>query len=190
LGIFGVLLYYVKFQGGLDAVKSEVEMINAVKIILPIYLIVASFFFMVQDYAKIHVVEKDPNWLFFPFWRSFSFVCKNFLKVYPLYLLNVFTFALVFIAFWYFRFSNNMDTVATLALTFALGQTFIFGRIGTKMLNLGSATLMYQSIMQKEREKEREKKRIEEEETQSDALSQNETPIIPLPIQQKEEEEE
>lgn len=149
LALFSSLIYFGWFHDGLDGVESEVEMVNAVKIIVPIYLIIASFFFMVQDYAKIHVVHKNPNWLFFPFWQSFGIVFKNFLKTYPLYLLNALTFALVFISFWYFRFSNNMDSVATLALTFALGQTFIFSRIGIKMLNLGSATLMYQSIMEK-----------------------------------------
>ena len=152
LAAFSALIYYSKFHEGLDAVGSEAEMINAVKYMLPIYLIVASVFFLIQDYAKIHVVHKKPNWLFFPFWRSFSIVFNNFLKTYPLYLLNILTFALIFSTFWYFRLSNNMDNSGAVALTFALGQAFVFARIGTKLLNLGSATLMYQSIMEKELE--------------------------------------
>ncbi len=154
LGAFSALVYFGKFHQGLDGAESEVEMINAVKYILPVYLIFASFFFLIQDYAKIHVVQKSPNWLFFSFWRSFAIVFKNFRKTYPLYLLNMSTFAVIFVAFWYFRFSNNMESGGAIALTFAVGQAFVFGRIGTKLINLGSATLMYQSIMKDELEKE------------------------------------
>lgn len=185
LSVFGVLIYYGKFQGGLDAVQSEVEMINAVKYMLPIYLIVASIFFMIQDYAKIHVVHKDPNWLFFPFWRSFSIVFGNFFKTFPLYLLNVLTFAIIFSAFWYFRSSTNMENSGAIALTFVVGQAFIFGRIGTKLINLGSATLMYQSIMKKELEAEENS-----EEDQSDiAALGSEALIFELSDREKEEEE-
>jgi hypothetical protein len=153
-GVFFAIVYFSVFKGGLDAVESEVDMINVVRFTLPVYLIFASFFFMVQDYAKIHVVHKNPNWLFRSFWKSFAIGFKNFLKTYPLYLLNILTFAIVFIAFWYFRFSNNMDNIAAIGLTFAIGQAFIFARVGTKLLNLGSATLMYQSIIKKELEQE------------------------------------
>ncbi len=151
-GVFSTLIYYGKFQNGIDGVSSEAEWINAIKFMLPIYLIVASLFFLIQDYAKIHVVHKNPNWLFFSFWRSFSIVFNNFLKTYPLYLLNMITFAIIFSAFWYFRFSNDMNNPTAIALTFVIGQAFIFARIGTKLLNLGSATLMYQSIMKEELE--------------------------------------
>jgi hypothetical protein len=185
LGVFGVLIYYGKFQQGLDGVQSEVEMINAVKYMLPIYLIFASFFFLIQDYAKIHVIHKNPNWLFRSFWKSFAIVFNNFLKTYPLYLLNVFTFTAIFIAFWYFRFSNNMDSGAAIALTFAVGQAFIFARIGTKLLNLGSATLMYQSIMKEELEKET----IALGEVTESTTSESEALVFELSEQKKEEEE-
>jgi hypothetical protein len=185
LGAFSILIYFGKFHQGLDGVESEVEMINAVKYMLPIYLIFASFFFLIQDYAKIHVIHKNPNWLFRSFWKSFAIVFNNFLKTYPLYLLNMLTFAIIFIAFWYFRFYNNMDNVAAIALTFAVGQAFIFARIGTKLLNLGSATLMYQSIMKEELEKEA----IENDEDIKDGSPENEALVFELSEQKKEEEE-
>jgi len=186
LSAFSVLIYYGKFHQGLDGVESEVEMINAVKYMLPIYLIFASFFFLIQDYAKIHVVHKNPNWLFFSFWRSFAIVFNNFLKTYPLYLLNMLTFAIIFVAFWYFRFSNNMDNVAAIALTFAIGQAFIFARIGTKLINLGSATLMYQSIMKNELENET----IDLVDDLESPPLEGEALIVGLSDRKKEEEEE
>ena len=174
LGLFLMLIYYGKIQAGLEAVESEAEIINAVKYMLPIYLIVATIFFMIQDYAKIHVVHKDPNWLFFPFWRSFSIVFGNFSKTFPLYLLNILTFALIFSLFWYFRMSTNMENGSEIAMTFALGQVFIFGRIGTKLINLGSATLMYQGIM----EVRLEGASFEEEEEPEKVLSEGETLVF------------
>ena len=184
-GVFFAIVYFSGFKGGLDAVESEVDMINVVRFTLPVYLIFASFFFMVQDYAKIHVIHKNPNWLFRSFWKSFALGFKNFLKTYPLYLLNMLTFAIVFIAFWKFRFSNNMDNVAAIGLTFAIGQAFIFARIGTKLLNLGSATLMYQSIMKKEFENEA----VDLDVPNEVAIPAGGALIYTLPGQKKEEEE-
>ncbi len=184
-GVFAALVYYGWFKDGLEAVESEVDMINAVKFVLPVYLIFASFFFLIQDYAKIHVVHKNPNWLFRSFWKSFAIVFRNFLKTYPLYLLNVLTFVIIFGIFWYFRFSNNMDNMTNIALTFAIGQAFIFARIGTKLLNLGSATLMYQSIMNEELEKEA----ISSNDQTDSAFSESEALLYPLTDQKTEEEE-
>ena len=184
LGIVGSLAYYSKMHAGFEALESEAEIINMIKYVLPIYLIFASFFFMVQDYAKIHVAHKDPNWLFFPFWKSFSIVFKNFSKTYPLYLLNVITFAIIFSVFWYFRLSNNMDSASSVALTFGVGQAFVFGRIGTKLINLGSATLMYQSIMKEELEKETI------DDVSEESLSEGETLVFVKPEDNIKEEEE
>jgi len=187
LGIFGSLAYYSKMHAGFEALESEAEIINMIKFVLPIYLIFASFFFVVQDYAKIHVVHKDPNWLFFPFWRSFSIVFKNFSKTYPLYLLNLITFALIFSAFWYFKFSNNMDNSGAITTMFGVGQVFIFSRIGTKLINLGSATLMYQSIMKNELEKSSSD---DEDASSEEVLTDEETLVFVKPEDIKKEEEE
>ncbi len=186
LGAFSSLIYFGKFHQGLDAVESEVEMINAVKYMLPLYLIFASFFFLIQDYAKIHVVHKNPKWLFFSFWRSFAIVFNNFLKTYPLYLLNMLTFAIIFAVFWYFRLSNNMESAGAIAIIFVIGQAFIFARIGTKLINLGSATLMYQSIMKDELENET----IDLIDGLESTPPENEALVVALPDRKTVEEEE
>ncbi len=183
--VFAVFFYAGWLREGLDGLKSEVQLINALKIMLPVYLLVASLFFMVQDYAKIHVVHRNPNWLFFPFWQSFSIAFGNFWKTYPLYLLNALTFAIIFVVFWYFRFSGNMDNMAMIAITFALGQAFIFARIGTKLLNLGSATLMYQSIVEEFPDRET----IAQSEIPEETVAEDEPDEAPPPTQDDEDED-
>ena len=80
-----------------------------------------------------------------------------------------------------------MDNAGAIALTFGIGQAFIFGRIGTKLINLGSATLMYQSIMKSELPEEI----IEDEATAEETLSTGgETLIFVEPDDSKNEEEE
>lgn len=128
---------------------TEIFMYDTLKIAIPIYLVFASIFFMIHDYAKIHMVHQDKGFLMFPFWQSFGLVFKNFFPTFFLYLLNLLTVLGILAAYLFFNPSTT-ETSGAIALSFAIGQAFIFARIGTKLLNLGSATLLYQDIMVEE----------------------------------------
>lgn len=124
---------------GLARFESEKPIWNIGYIVFGIYLFLATIFFMIHDYAKIHIVHVDRHLLVQPFWQSIQLVLKNFPQVFLLYLLNLATFALLYFLYW------NIQTGAIL-LTFLIGQIFIFLRVGMKLLNLGSATALYQEI--------------------------------------------
>jgi len=125
---------------------TEVFMYDTLKMAIPIYLFFASIFFMIHDYSKIHVVHQDKGVLTFPMWQSFGLVFKNFFPAFFLYLLNLLT-VIGLLAAYLFLNPSTTETESTIALSFAIGQAFIFARIGTKLLNLGSANLLYQDIM-------------------------------------------
>lgn len=138
---------------------TEVFMYDTLKIAIPIYLFFASIFFMIHDYAKIHIVHQDKGFLMVPFWQSFGLVFKNFFPTFFLYLLNLLTFIGILAAYLFLNPSAT-ETTEAITLSFAIGQAFIFARIGTKLLNLGSATLLYQNIMVKHEIIETEEKEV------------------------------
>lgn len=146
--IFQVIIFFLFFTlfstltaGGLERFQNESEIVQRGLILLPFYLFFATIFFMVHDYTKIQVVNTPSNnWLFKPIRQAFSFVFKNFKSTFLLYLLNLLTFGLLF--FLYLK----IDFSASILLTFLLGQFFVITRIGTKLLNLASATDLYQEI--------------------------------------------
>ena len=140
----GVLvLFFMLFStltaGGLDRFHNEGAIIRRGLIILPFYLLTATIFFMIHDYAKIHVVAMDQNFVFQPILQAFRWGFKNFSQTFLLYVLNLLTFGLLFFIYWQLDGGN-----AVLAI-FLIGQFFIIARIGTKLLNLASATELYQS---------------------------------------------
>ena len=141
LGIF-VWLYFV-FTGGLSPLEmeNEAQLIHNFQIIFPIYLLVATLFFMIHDYAKIHLVAANPKWLNRTLWQSFAIVFKNLGQFGLLYLLNILTFLILYGIYFFFRGKLQVDSVL---LLFLLSQVFIFGRIGTRLLNLSSASFLYQ----------------------------------------------
>lgn len=147
-GIF-VLIYQQMTKGGFADLGSEVGYIEVLKMIVPAYIVVASWFFMVQDYAKIHLVHQDNNWLYRPFWQSFSLVFRNFFSTFLLYLLNAATFLGIVILFYYLNQMILTDALPGIALAFLLGQAFVIARIAVRLLNLASATLLYQKFMEK-----------------------------------------
>ena len=137
LGIF----VFIFIQQGINPleVKSEVSIINSLMIMLPIYLLFATIIFMIQDYAKIHIVHQEKKLIFHSIKKAFGFVIKNFRKCFGLYLLNILTFAAFFGIYWILSNSFKSNTTPTIALLFSIGQAFIFSRIAVKLLNLGSA---------------------------------------------------
>ncbi|MEO1627537.1 MAG: hypothetical protein AAFV25_20470, partial [Bacteroidota bacterium] len=153
LGLALMLFFVLVGGGNLESLSSEAEYFWALQIVLPVYALLASVFFMVQDYAKIHLVHKDRSWLFGTFWESFYIVFSNFLRTYPLYLLQALVFVGLFAAYWYVDQQIQAIDARGVALSFALGQAFVLARIGSKFFNLASATHLYQ-IIRGEKDKE------------------------------------
>jgi len=132
------MLFSTLTAGGLERFHNEGDIIKRGLIILPLYLLVATIFFMIHDYAKIHVVATDKNLLFQPIRQAFGWVFKNFSQTFLLYLLNLLTFGLLFFIY------LKLDGGTAIFAVFLIGQFFVLARIGTKLLNLASATELYQ----------------------------------------------
>ena len=143
-----VIFIFIFMQGGVSPfeVESEVTIIQTGMILLPLYLLVATIFFMIQDYAKMHILHQEEGLIFQSIIKAFGFVLKNFRKCFGLYLLNILTFLVFFGVYWILSNSFISDTTPTIALLFLIGQAFIFSRIAVKLLNLGSAMDLFQNL--------------------------------------------
>lgn len=141
IGIF--ILFFMLFSmltsGGLERFHNEGEIVRRGLMILPVYLFFATIFFMVHDYAKIQVVAVDQGIIFRPILDAFKWVFRNFGQAVLLYLLNILTFAILFFIY------LKLDGGSAILAIFLIGQFFVFARIGTKLLNLASATQLYRS---------------------------------------------
>lgn len=140
LVIFGLFFtLFTSFASGWpERIHNEGAIVQRGLLLLPIYLLISTVFFMIQDYAKIHVVATDKSILFQPILQAFKWVFKNFSQTFLLYLLNLLTFGLLFFIYW------QLDGGNAILAAFLIGQFFILTRIGTKLLNLASATELYQ----------------------------------------------
>lgn len=143
LGIFGVLFFLATGGFAIFEMTTELELVRPLYFILPVYLLVAVVFFMVQDYAKIHVVQLEPRWLSRPIRQAFGLVFRNFRPFFLLYLLNIGSLLLLFGIYWWVGSILPSSESAILG-TFLWGQFFIAARIGLRLLNLSSATYLYQ----------------------------------------------
>lgn len=126
------------------AMESEEQLMDAAMLLFPIYIIVFTFVSMIQDYAKIHLVREQPNLLFKIFRETFSIVLKNIGKFSFLYSLNILTFLLVFALYWWISERFDGMTMRSVNLLFIIGQIFLLARIAIKLLNLSSATYLYE----------------------------------------------
>jgi len=133
------LLFSTLTAGGLDRFHNEGDIIRRGLIILPIYLLCSTIFFMIHDYAKIQVVATDKQIVFRPILEAFKWVFRNFGQAFLLYLVNLLTFAVLFFIY------LKLDGGSAILAIFLIGQFFIVARIGTKLLNLASATKLYHS---------------------------------------------
>ena len=137
-------IYGAFTAGGFENYDSEKYLWQVAYVVVPIYLLVATVFFIAQDYAKIHIVQSDSNWIFQPILNSFKFVFRNLGKTLLLYLLNLLTFLVFFFIYW--KINGHLGPTSIL-FAFLLGQAFIVFRIGTKLLNLGSAVSWFEEKM-------------------------------------------
>ena len=135
--------------GGIFDAENELYLYRVLKFVIPAYLLVAGIFFVIHDYAKIHLVHEDKGFFFRPFWQSFQLVFRNFIPFFLLSLINVVTFTGLTILYWLLS-KPALDNPTAIHISFALGQVFLFARIGHKLLNLASATILYKKIMVEE----------------------------------------
>ena len=151
IGIF-MLFYYLLgaltkgFQ--IDELAHEGVFFDYVQLLIPIYLLVAAAFFMISDYAKIHVVHLDERWLFKPIMSSFKIGFNHFRKTYPLYLLNVLVFVFFLVIYWFSSERITASSSTGIMLLFVIGQIFVLSRIVVKLLKLASQTELYRNLMQ------------------------------------------
>ncbi|MEM6963398.1 MAG: hypothetical protein AAF573_01450 [Bacteroidota bacterium] len=107
----------------------------------------ATILFMIQDYAKVHIIHHDGKVITQPIKNAFRFVFSNFRKCFGLYILNILTFLVFFGIYWIASNSFRSDTTPTILLFFLIGQVFILSRIAVKLLNLGSAFSLYEKCI-------------------------------------------
>jgi len=124
-------------DGGLDRFHSEASIYRRAVIIFCIYSVIASIFWMIQDYAKVAMVQEDRS-LISSIGAGFRFVFRNFGSTFFLYSLCLLTFGLIYILYW------RTPGISSVGLAFFIGQAFLLYRICTKLLNLASASLWYE----------------------------------------------
>lgn len=142
--IFGFIFY--TSSNGLSPFTLENEGTIAFnfKFIAPIYIFVAAFFFMWQDYSKVFLVDQDKKWIFQSSWPAFKFIFKNFRKTYGLYLINlILWFLLIFVNYLMSTFIEFNSENAIL-LSFLISQFFVLFRLSLKLINIGSVVALYQ----------------------------------------------
>lgn len=146
--VFFMLYRYFALDYFPFKLEKESTLSNTFKIVVPIYLIFASFFWMVQDFSKYKIVESKTRLLIKPVLNSFAFVMKNYIPCLLFYLLNLITF-LVFYYLYYF-FSNKISSSSELGilLFFLFAQLFILLRIALKLINLAGIAYLNRELKQ------------------------------------------
>lgn len=131
MNLFGLLT-----EGGLDRFYGEAAIYNRAYIVFFFYCVVASIFWMLQDYVKVIMIREDRG-LFSSIVKSLKFVLKRFGRTALLYLLCFAIFAIVYYLYW------RTSAISSIGLAFLVGQIVLLIRIFTKVLNLSAATLWY-----------------------------------------------
>ena len=136
-GLFG----FIFMQLTPESPDSELQYLNLLKIILPIYLISAFLVAMWQDFTKIIAVQRDENLLLGSFKSSTSFVFKNLGKVSLFYLLNLLTLGI-----FYLLYRCGSLNFTGMNAVFFFGQVLVIGRIGIKTWNAAGGILLSSEV--------------------------------------------
>jgi hypothetical protein len=123
--------------------ESELEIINAAKLLLPIYLILATILFMIHDLAKIVLLHRDETWLTQSIRESIRLAFRHFHKFFPLYLLNVLAVLVLTVVYYLLKQSVTQIELWQIVVAFLLGQLYLFLRVGMKVVNLGALEALY-----------------------------------------------
>ncbi len=138
LSLFGFLFLKATNDLSLFELENENIIINAVRVLLPIYLVLSSILFLAHDLAKLLLVREDKTWLTSIIRDAFKNTFKRFRTYYPLYLLNILTFVFLTVIYVLIHGQIAPKSMGQVALVFVLGQLYLFLRMGLKVVNLGS----------------------------------------------------
>lgn len=142
--LFGWLYLTVTKGMSLANLDSEAIITSCLRWLIPLYVLVASVPMLWQDYAKLYLVKLDKTWIWSSVRESGSFVRKNFLKVYGLYLLVLVITLAVFGLNYLLQGVFVVQSVGTIIISFFLTQFLVIIRFACKVLNLGSARSLSQ----------------------------------------------
>ncbi len=144
--LFFQLFMSLIYGGDLKQLTSELVIYNRGAIVLGIYLFVAGIILTIHDFAKIYLVDNNPKWFFTAIKNGIKIVFKNFKSTFLLSFMNWFVFVLFSVIYLLLRGDDLNSTGGGLWFIFILGQAFIFIKMGLKILNLESKTLLFQQI--------------------------------------------
>ncbi|MEL7221914.1 MAG: hypothetical protein AAGJ93_11385 [Bacteroidota bacterium] len=134
-----IWLYLTVIQGASPAKLDNEGIITAsLNWIIPLYVLVAAFVFMWQDYAKVFLIRQKERWIWRPIGQSIRFVVQNFKDCYITYLLNMLLLALVFLVNHLITAAFEIDSAYTIFASFLISQVFLLARYVLKVVNLGS----------------------------------------------------
>lgn len=132
-------LYLTIIQWGSPAKLDNEGIITAsLQWLVPLYVFVAAFFFMWQDYAKVFLIREKHPWIWRPMGRSLKFIVTHFSICYSTYLLNMILLVVVFGINHLITSVFEIDSAATIFISFLLSQLFLLARYVLKIVNLGS----------------------------------------------------
>ncbi|HLF64551.1 MAG TPA: hypothetical protein VI603_12395 [Saprospiraceae bacterium] len=145
---FGLLaifcLVFIAIGVNPKEMESDVQFLQYVKIILPVYLFMALVIVIMHDYVKIYVVQQNAHPMTKAFGSGIRFVMRHFGSVLLLYMLNLLLLIIFIVA--YSQIRNMIPTVTPggILVGFILSQLFLIGRIGVKLLILSSVNQLVQ----------------------------------------------
>ena len=157
--IFRMTIYFLLIQGAVlvffswlflffakglspNLLESDTTIFRTLQIILPIYILVAILVSMWHDYAKIHLIKSDDFWLYPSILGAFKLIFKNPGSTIGLYFLNMLILGLLILVNYLLSSAFTIQSTATIFLSFLLSQVFVIGRLGLRLVNLGSVGVM------------------------------------------------
>lgn len=140
-GFVALIFFKIFSLGGLSPfeIESDSVLISRFHWLAFFYGLFLVIIFLIHDYVKVRLVKEDRSIFTQSFLNVFPFIGKYFLKVFPLFLIHVLLFAVLTGAYVLIRKSFFMSSEGTLLLALILGQFFIIGRIGIKLLRISTA---------------------------------------------------
>ena len=139
--LFFIFIMVFQFFGiNVLKLESDYELVQRARVLLPIYLALALFIGMVHDYIKIRIVDMDPRFLNRPIMSTIGLVRKNLIPALVLYLINLLIVSIFL--FLYYLIKSEVE-IGSASIILLIGETMLIIRIGTKLLNLASATELY-----------------------------------------------
>ncbi len=133
---------------GLNPFKMESDAIfmTRFKWVATIYLFLAVFIFMIQDYSKLQIVKQDKTLINRPILQSIKLIFRNFFPCLLLYIINLLVFLVLGGIYYLLRTNVTMTSDGTILLALIIGQLLLIVRIGLKFLNLMSANHLMDKI--------------------------------------------